>query len=245
MQIILNADDFGKSPQVNAAVITLLERGLITSATLLVNGPAVAGALEHLGRFPHCSFGVHLNVTEYRPLTSQAALRPLLDDQGAFSRERFRHTRLTPALQQAVYQEWLAQVDYLRSRGLSPTHLDSHHDAHLRPGLFVALKRLQRQTGIRRVRLAATFSADPQARFLRNRLYNFALRHFGAARTTAAAAEFADFLAAAPFLPASLSSVELAVHPGHPAYAAETALLESPWQARLPFPVELISYREL
>ena len=65
MEVIVNADDLGMTPETNKAIFESMEQGSVTSATLLANGPFVEEACDQLSRFPHCSFGAHLNVTEF------------------------------------------------------------------------------------------------------------------------------------------------------------------------------------
>ena len=45
--LIVNADDFGQSPGVNAGVIEAHERGIVTSASMMVCWPAAAGAADY------------------------------------------------------------------------------------------------------------------------------------------------------------------------------------------------------
>src|SRR5208283_3639702 len=86
IQIIVNADDLGLSAEVNEAIFRAMEAGVITSATMLSNGPAVIPAARMLHRFPHCSFGVHLNLTEFQRLGAETptALSSILDEQNCF-----------------------------------------------------------------------------------------------------------------------------------------------------------------
>lgn len=72
IQIIVNADDLGLSAEVNEAIFRAMEAGVITSATMLSNGSAVIPAARILHRFPNCSFGVHLNLTEFRRLGAES-----------------------------------------------------------------------------------------------------------------------------------------------------------------------------
>ncbi len=73
MRLIINADDLGRSPEANRAIFDLMDRGLVTSATVMANGPYVDEALSRVGHYPRGSFGVHLNLTEFRPLTQNAS----------------------------------------------------------------------------------------------------------------------------------------------------------------------------
>ena len=245
LRLIINADDLGRSSKVNAAIFALMARGLVTSATIMANGPALRGCLERLPHYPSCSFGIHLNITEFPPLTGSAALGPLLDSRGHLSLEKFKGACLNRALRAAIFQEWQAQLERLKGYGLHISHLDSHHDIHTDPRLFLVLKRLQRAFGIRKVRIAPNISLDCRITFRKNRLLNLALRHFYRTATTSGFADFATFLQAPAEIGRRHPTLELMVHPGHPRYTAETRALESPWQTGLPFALCLINYREL
>src|SRR5215510_1621867 len=85
MRLIINADDLGASETVNDTVFELMSRKCVTSATLLANGPAITKVVRELVHFPYCSFGIHLNITEYWPISSENGLTPILDERGAFN----------------------------------------------------------------------------------------------------------------------------------------------------------------
>jgi predicted glycoside hydrolase/deacetylase ChbG (UPF0249 family) len=245
LRLIINADDLGRSLKVNTAVFALMARGLVTSATILANGPALKECLEGIPAHPSCSFGIHLNITEFQPLTQSAALGPLLDSRGNLSLGKFRGASLNRDLRAAIFQEWRAQVERLQALGLHISHLDSHHDVHTDPRLFFILKRLQRAWGIRKVRIAPNISLDPRLTYRQNRLWNLALRYFYRTATTSGFLDFATFLQAPEAIGRRHPTLELMVHPGHPRHAADTRALESPWQAGLPFTLRLINYQEL
>lgn len=245
MRLIINGDDLGRNPRVNAAIFDLMARRLVTSATIMATGHAVDECLGQILAYPSCSFGIHLNITAFQPLTSSAPLEELLDARGNFSLTNYRGVRLGRALREAIFQEWAAQVERLRSRGLKISHLDSHHDVHTDPGLFFILKRLQRAFGIRKVRIAPNISLDPKITYRQNRLWNLALRHLYATVTTSGFTDFATFLQAPGEIKRRHPTVELMVHPGDPRYASETDALQTPWLAGLPFAVRLINYWEL
>ncbi|MBI4643515.1 MAG: ChbG/HpnK family deacetylase [Deltaproteobacteria bacterium] len=245
MRLIINADDLGRNTQVNAVIFDLIDRRLVTSATIMANGPALEECLVRIPAYPSCSFGIHLNITEFQPLTSSAPLAELLDPRGNFSLANYRKARLGQALRKDIFLEWSAQVQRLCSYGQKVSHLDSHHDVHTDPRLFFMLKRLQRVFGIRKARIAPNISLDPKITFRKNRLWNLALRHLYATTTTSGFTDFATFLQAPEEIARRHPTMELMVHPGSPRFAAETGALQTPWLAGLPFAVRLISYCEL
>jgi predicted glycoside hydrolase/deacetylase ChbG (UPF0249 family) len=246
MLTIINADDLGLSTAVNEAIFDLMERGHITSSSLLANSPAAEEAVVEARRRKNGSFGVHLNVTEFRPLTRNAALSPILDSSGCFAGNSIRSTPITSQLREAIFQEWSAQIERLRAMGLSLSHIDSHHHVHTIPGLFFVLKRVQRRFGIRKVRISKniypTRAKASRSLLLRKRLWNTALRQYYPTITTGGFTSLADFFDAAQHQKIYHSSVELMVHPGGPGYREETDLLMTPWRECLPFQITLIDF---
>src|SRR5208337_585427 len=115
IQIIVNADDLGMSAEVNEAIFRAIEDGVVTSATILSNGSAVIPAARMLHRFPNCSFGVHLNLTEFQPLCAEShtALSSILDERNCFNKNAIRAIRITLPMLRGIYSEWCAQIDNL------------------------------------------------------------------------------------------------------------------------------------
>jgi predicted glycoside hydrolase/deacetylase ChbG (UPF0249 family) len=253
--VIVNADDLGRNEAINAAIFDSLADGVISSSTILAVGPAVDAAINATREFQAASFGVHMCLTEHRPLTRSSDLSPLLDERGEFDREAVYRVQWTKALVAAVVDEWIAQIRRVREGGVAISHLDSHHHVHTLPPLFFALKRVQKETGIRRVR--GTWSvydraSSPSIRLrLAKKAWWSALRLVHATRTTD---EFSDFLvfqravADGSYAPRRWPrAIELMVHPnGIPAESGEEArVLRSGWMKNLPVSAELISYRSL
>lgn len=67
-RLIINADDFGLAGSVNLAVVRGFREGVLTSATLMVNGAAYAEAVEAARANPGLGVGVHLNILRGRPV---------------------------------------------------------------------------------------------------------------------------------------------------------------------------------
>jgi len=249
MKIIINADDLGLNREVNDAIFILMAERRITSATLLANGPAVREAAQRVTEFPHCSFGVHLNLSEFRPLTVHPGLRPILAENGCFAGNRLREITLTHALRLGIFQEWSAQVERLQSLGVRLSHFDSHHHMHTVPGVFPVMKRLQHRFGFRKVRLTMNLylpdAPASRARLSTKAAWNFALRHWHRTTTTRRLTSFEIFSRTPKEKLRGCESVELMVHPGSADYAQETQLLWTDWLKELPFPAQCISYNEL
>jgi predicted glycoside hydrolase/deacetylase ChbG (UPF0249 family) len=114
--LIVNADDFGLSDGVNRGIFETAERGILTSASLMVRQPAAAAAAAYARKAPRLSIGLHLDLGEwvYRndewvPLYSVVST----EDAEAVAGE--------VAHQLATFQ---------RLMGRNPTHLDSHQHVH-------------------------------------------------------------------------------------------------------------------
>ena len=251
MRIIINADDFGLNVCVNDRILDLISRRRITSATFISNAPAVEDAVRKIPREAHCSFGVHLNLTQFEPLTplkDRGILSACLDEKGYFLGEQYlRSTRITSTLRKAFFKELSLQVERICALGVRISHFDSHHHVHTMPGLFPVLKQLQKQFGIRKVRTTWNMfsSPAPSALVLKKRVWNFALSHYYKTTTTCGFTSFATFYDLARFRVLNQDSVELMVHPGHQEFEKETQLLNTDWEKEILFPIQLINYSDL
>jgi predicted glycoside hydrolase/deacetylase ChbG (UPF0249 family) len=243
LRVILHADDLGISTHVNDAIFSLMDERKITSASLLANGPAFEDAVSRSRYFPQCSFGAHLNITEFGPLRTCAALGPLLSPVG-----EFKHfpvpTIPQNALKRAILQEWSAQVQRIQQAGVEITHIDSHHHTHTLLALLPVVKQLCTMHGIHRARIRQTFAAKPFISRWRidNYLYNWKLR-----QTCSCVDEFGPFAAFATCelrLPVR-TTIELMLHPGHRCYETETRSLASLVNDDFRRTYECITYREL
>jgi chitin disaccharide deacetylase len=67
MLLIINAEDLGADPRINDETFALMDTGLVTSASMIANGPAFALAAAKTKEYSNCSFAVHLNLTAFQP----------------------------------------------------------------------------------------------------------------------------------------------------------------------------------
>jgi predicted glycoside hydrolase/deacetylase ChbG (UPF0249 family) len=249
MKVIVNADDLGISPEVNEAIFLLMAQGRVTSATLMANGAAAEDAARRAKELSRCSFGVHLNATEFPPLTTQDGLLPILDKEGRFNGNAIRKVALTDKLRAAIFAEWSAQIERAQGMGLRVSHLDSHHHVHTVPGLFPVLKQLQRRFGIRKVRTTMNiYCARVPGRLpklAQKAVWNFALRHYYRTITTDGFTSLQIFSEAAHERKINHRSVELMVHPGGVSYGEENRILDTDWWREIPVKIEHINYNEL
>ncbi len=253
MNVIINADDLGISEHVNDEIFRLMQSGIITSATMLANGPAVEAAARRVGDFPNCSFGVHLNVTEFKPVSGSPKLSEVLTPEGAFQPDNFIRKRpVSPSLVEGIAEEWIAQVQRIKDLGVPISHLDSHHHMHTHPPLMPALAKVQQKFGIRKVRTSQNIYTDAELRgrkfhHQKKWIWQTMLKVRNKAITTDKFTKFSTFIEILPMLNFNYKSLELMVHPGHsdPIFRQEIIDIETDWQARCKAPIKLISYNEL
>lgn len=115
-QLIVNADDFGLSAGINRGIIEAHEHGIVTSASLMVRGVAVADAALYGNRRPDLGVGLHLDLAEW--VYQNDAWRPLYEVVDLTDRA---------AVEAEVSQQLAA---FLGLMGRPPTHLDSHQHLH-------------------------------------------------------------------------------------------------------------------
>ena len=152
-RLIINADDFGISRGVNTGIIEAAVAGVVTSASMIVNLPAFADALDRAQLCPFLSLGLHLNLTAGRPLTPA---RSLIDGStGEFYSMRQLMTRASLGRLNTwdIISECVAQIDRMIDAGVPPTHLDSHRHIHAHPAISWAVARAASSRGIAHVRV--------------------------------------------------------------------------------------------
>lgn len=246
--LIINADDLGISQQVNEAIFDMMAERRISSATLMANAPAVRQAAAQLRHFSNCSFGVHLNLTQFAPLTSGRGSRLLVDDSGQLSRAIETATPNLARLR-AIYEEMCAQIDLLTSLGVPISHFDSHHHVHTTPYLFPALKAVQKHYRVNKVRISKNLYESeqpcPKGLYRKKQLYNWALRQIYRTYTTEAFTEMLSFYRESRRRPLFYRTIELMVHPGASYAVEETSVLKSDWLNNIGFPTEMIHYGQL
>jgi predicted glycoside hydrolase/deacetylase ChbG (UPF0249 family) len=218
--LIIVADDFGLSDDVNAAIVEAFDRGLITHTSVIANLPAFERACELAHEHGlTAKIGVHLNLTEGETLTEPIrSCRRFCDDQGHFRlwRAADRAFRLHRAERDAVTGELRTQILRCGGRGIAVTHLDSHKHVHGKRAIGRIVISLARELGVPRVRLA--HNCGTRIGFA-NRVYkawlvNRGLRRAGLAGTRwYGTAEDYRHLMSSGVPPARLDSIEVNCHP--------------------------------
>jgi len=147
-RLIVNADDFGRTPGVNAGVLEAHRAGIVTSATVMVLEPAAGeGIAEALRRAPQLSLGLHFAVTGGGLPAAEPARIPTLLVDGRFARSPERLPHEIP--REEVYRELEAQILlFEKVAGRLPSHLDSHHHSALHPSIQLVFAEVARKRGL-------------------------------------------------------------------------------------------------
>jgi chitin disaccharide deacetylase len=156
LRLIINADDFGASSEINRAVVQAHLDGVLTSASLIVSGPATAEAVELARGNRSLAVGLHLVLAEGQAVLPKRLIPHLVDEQGRFPDScgwaGLRHF-CRPAARRELRDELYAQFERFAATGLALSHVDGHHHYHLHPAVFPEVVRLAVLFGARGIRL--------------------------------------------------------------------------------------------
>jgi predicted glycoside hydrolase/deacetylase ChbG (UPF0249 family) len=128
--LIIHADDLGAAHSVDAASFDGLDRGAVSSASIMVPTPWVTEVAAYARAHPNADLGLHLTLTSEWETYRWGSVAPadkvpsLLDSAGTFPNDE----KLVAARAKVVEveRELRAQVDRALALGIRPTHLDSH-----------------------------------------------------------------------------------------------------------------------
>ncbi len=221
MALIVNADDFGISEEVNAAIAEAFEKGLVDRTTLMVNMPDAAGAMEIARKRGFADkVGLHLNLTSGKPLTREMAADRLMCGQNGEYTAEFAgclKTRffLPKDTRDNIGKELRAQLDEYGKLGGTLWHIDSHHHVHTDPSVWSVLQKVLKDYPVTSVRLGRNMyrGGNPLMHLYKamlnasiRRFCNGRPRYFGSARDYAA---FEPYIANMP----PDEQAEIMVHP--------------------------------
>jgi hopanoid biosynthesis associated protein HpnK len=154
-KIIINADDFGLCEGVNQGIVKAHTEGVLTSATLMTNMPCAGKAVELAKSLPSLGVGIHLNLTDGRPLAQNTDIQPLCNANGEFAFSPYQlclRSAWSAKIRKAMRTELETQIQWAMNQGIKPTHLDSHKHIHCFPVLFKIVCELTNRFGISTIR---------------------------------------------------------------------------------------------
>lgn len=155
-RLIINADDFGYTSGVNRAIVEAHTGGIVTSSTLMANGPAFGEAVQLAGSLPNLSVGCHVVLIDGEPVLGANEIPSLIGE----TTNRFRDGLKAFAVRALsgridaddVAAEAAAQIRKIQSAGISVSHVDTHKHTHLFPRILESLLKSAAACGVRAIR---------------------------------------------------------------------------------------------
>jgi chitin disaccharide deacetylase len=147
-RLIINSDDYGRTPEISRGIREAHLRGVVTSTTCMMNIPATANDVAiALKETPNLGMGVHLVLTMGRPISASETVPSIVDEYGDFFKYTPLIEHLTTLNMDEVKKEWRAQIEaFIKTSGRKPTHIDSHHhSSYFSPNLFRGMLELAKE----------------------------------------------------------------------------------------------------
>jgi hopanoid biosynthesis associated protein HpnK len=156
LELIVNADDFGQSSEINRAVIRAHQGGVLSSASLMVGAAAADEAMELARQNPALAVGLHLVVVDGPSVLKPAEIPRLVNSDGRFPNQPVRlglRYAFNPLARRELGAEIAAQFERFVSTGLPLSHVDGHQHLHLHPAVFDLMLPLAKKFGAKRIRI--------------------------------------------------------------------------------------------
>lgn len=126
-RILFVADDFGMSPEINAAIVRAHTDGALHGACLMMGQPGTTDAIELALRYPTLQIGWHLHLNDSVPMTVERWPWGRSPARAGLS------MALSPGARALVRREIDAQWSALRETGLECRFVNTHHHLHWHP----------------------------------------------------------------------------------------------------------------
>ncbi|HEY2588464.1 MAG TPA: hopanoid biosynthesis-associated protein HpnK [Tepidisphaeraceae bacterium] len=154
--LIINADDFGRSVEINRAVLRAHREGVLNSASLMVAGEAADEAVEIARQNPGLAVGLHLVVVDGPAVLPPARIPHLVEADGKFPNAPVK-LGLRYAFNRAARKELAAEIatqfERFAATGLPLSHVDGHQHMHMHPAVFDRMLPWAKRFGAKRIRI--------------------------------------------------------------------------------------------
>ena len=157
-RLVVTADDFGVAVEVNEAVEQAHTRGVLTAASLMAGGGALADAASRARRLPRLRVGLHVVLVEGRPVLPAAEIPDLVGRDGLFRRDMVAcavDIFFRPAARRQLLAEVTAQFEAFAATGLPLDHVNTHKHFHLHPTIAGVILKVGRRFGMDAMRVPA------------------------------------------------------------------------------------------
>lgn len=154
-KLIVNADDFGLSQGINLGIIEAHKNGIVTSTSIVANGRFFHQAVEFAKENSKLGVGVHLTLIEENSILPQTLIPNLVSTNQSLPKKHF--FLISKVLSKRINlkeieRELRSQIEVCISKGIYPTHLDSHQHVHMIPCILDVVIKLAKDYGIQYIR---------------------------------------------------------------------------------------------
>ncbi len=155
-QLIVTADDFGAAVSVNEAIELAHRSGILSTTCLLVGGLAADDAVARAKRMPALRVGLHVAVTDARPVLDPSQIPLLVDREGQLPLTLLRSGfafYFQPAVRAQLQDEIRAQFAAFARTGLALDHVNGHNHIHIHPTVQELILDIGKEYGLRAMRV--------------------------------------------------------------------------------------------
>lgn len=155
ISIIINADDFGLSKEINKGIIKAHKEGILTSTSICANGEEFNNAVEFSRENPTLDIGIHLILVGEKPLGEPNKIKSLVNNDGLFFSDIAEFTKryfLGKINLEEVKYELSLQFKKVKEAGVSISHIDSHQHVHSLFGIQKIVQEFAKQYNIQFIR---------------------------------------------------------------------------------------------
>ena len=155
-KILISADDFGLSVEVNEAIEIAHRQGALSTANLMIAGDAAEDAIIRAKRMPNLQVGLHVVVIEGKSILPKSEIPLLVDENRLFPSQQLKmgiNYFFNQHIRRQLEKEIRAQFETFRKTGLALDHIDVHKHMHLHPTIAQLILKISHDYRLQRIRL--------------------------------------------------------------------------------------------
>lgn len=155
-KLLISADDFGLSIEVNEAIEIAHRQGILNTTSLMIAGDAAQDAIKRAKKMPNLNVGLHLVVIEGKSISPHSEIPLLVDQNNEFPSQQVRmgiNYFFNKHVQKQLEKEIRAQLQAFTNTGLKLDHVDVHKHMHLHPSVGRMLTEVGKEFSLKNIRL--------------------------------------------------------------------------------------------